>query len=93
MGNQEDMASRNQPCADAQERSPIPLGYLLAVAKTFTELRDAIEEILRDHIAIDDDGYTINGHDAAAEALIFFFDEKMNPSPALEASTLQSKGG
>lgn len=76
------MVSRSQPCADTgpSPRSLISMSELLAAASTFTDLRNGIEEVLRDHITIDADGFTIKGYDAAAEALIFYFAGKMNPA-------------
>lgn len=52
---------------------------LLKVANTFTEMRSDIDALLREHIVVDSDCYTINGHEAASEALIFYFAEKLNP--------------
>lgn len=73
------------PSADAQERSPISVASLLAVASTFTDLRTGIMDVLTNHLTVDE-GWRILGQEAAAEALIFFFAEKLNPPSPLEAS-------
>jgi hypothetical protein len=60
----------------------IDMAALTGVANTFTKLRSEIDAILREHLVVDGDGYTVKGHEAASEALIFYFAEALaTPTP------------